>query len=103
MAKQDENQVEFELDFDELREELGINALEAENEALRELISEMLTYMNFVDLTVQELTGEPTVTERIAYNIPKGGRMQVQRERPPIPSNLSAQKLELVQKEKVED
>lgn len=102
MAGKEENQVEFEFDLDELREQLKINELEKEVQTLRELLSEVLTYMNYIDLTVQELTGEPTVTERIAYNIPKGGRMQIQRQRPPIPSNLSAQNLEFVQKQSEE-
>lgn len=100
MAEND-NQEEtvFELDISELREQLGIVALEKENQELRELLAETVTYMNLIDLTVQEFAGEPTVTERIAYNIPKGGRMEAQRQRPPIPSNLSAQKFEFVQKQ----
>ena len=98
MAEKEENQVEFEFDLNELIERLGIPEMESELQALRELLAEWLSYMNLVDLTVQELVGEPTVTERIAYNIPKGGRLEVQRHRPPIPSNLSAQTPALVQK-----
>jgi hypothetical protein len=90
--------VEFEFDINDLREELGIPEIEAELASLRELLGEWLSYMNLVDLTVQELVGEPTVTESIAYNIPKGGRLEVQRQRPPIPSNLSEQSPALVQK-----
>lgn len=93
-----DSQVEFEFDIDELRERLGIPEMESELKAIREILGEWLSYMNLVDLTVQELVGEPTVTERITYNIPKGGRLEMQRQRPPIPSNLSAQQPALVQK-----
>jgi len=100
MANKDEQEeTVFELDISELREQLGIVALEKENEELRKLLAETVTYMNLIDLTVQEFAGEPTVTERIAYNIPKGGRMEAQRQRPPIPSNLSVQKFSLVHKQ----
>lgn len=93
-----ENNAEIQIDIDDLREQLGINALEAENQALRELLSEWLSYMNLIDITVQELTGEPTVTERIKYNIPRGGRVQIQKHRPPIPANLAREKPQLVPK-----
>ncbi len=98
----DENPVELQFDIDDLREQLGINELEAENQALRELLSEWLSYMNLIDITVQELIGEPTVTERIQYNIPKGGRLEVQRHRPPIPANLAREKPQMVSKQKTE-
>lgn len=93
-----ESEVEFEFNLTDLREQLGIDELVAENKYLRELLGEILTYLNMVDLTVQELVGEPSVTERIKYNIPKGGRLQVQRERPPVPSNLAADELSILQK-----
>lgn len=103
-GKQDEeNDAEIQIDIDELREQLGINELEAENQALRELLSEWLSYVNLIDITLQELLGEPGVTERIQYNIPRGGRLEVQRHRPPIPANLAREKPQLVSKPKAEE
>ena len=92
-------EAEFELDIEGLREALGINALEEENKALRELLSELLTYTNYVDLSLQELLGEPTVTETLQYNVARGGRVQVQRQRPPAPANLTRTKLEMLRGE----
>jgi hypothetical protein len=90
-------QVEFQFDLDELREALGVPALEAEVEMLRSLLSETLTYINYVDLSLQELQGEGVVTESMQYNVGRGGRIQAQRRRPPAPPNLTKEKLELLQ------
>ena len=92
----EEAEVEFEFDIGELRQELGIPELEAENEALRALLGEVLTYINYVDLSLQELQGEGVVTERLKYNVGRGGRLQFQRERPPAPANLTRTALKLV-------
>lgn len=89
-------EVELEFPIDELRVALGVTELEAENAALRELLSELLTYVGYVDLSLQELQGEATVTERLKYNVNRGGRLQFQRERPPAPGNLTKTKLALV-------
>lgn len=95
-GKNEDNNVEFELNIDDLREELGINEILAEQEAMREMLSEWLSYINFLDISIQELLGEPSVTERLQYNIPKGGRLEVQRHRPPVPANLSREQPQLV-------
>lgn len=97
-GKTDDNNYEFELDIDELRKQLGIDKILEENKALREMLSEWLSYVNLLDISVQELLGEPSVTERIQYNIPKGGRLEVQRHRPPIPANLAKEQPQLIQK-----
>ncbi len=89
---------EFEFDLEELKAALGIPELLAENEALRSLQGELLTYINYVDRTLQELQGEPVVTEDLQYNVSRGGRLEFQRKRPPAPSNLTRTKLALVSK-----
>jgi hypothetical protein len=95
--EEEANQVEFEFDLVDLREALGIPELEAELESYRQLLSELLTYTNYVDLSLQELQGEGVVTETLRYNVARGGRVHVQRQRPPAPMNLTRAKLELLQ------
>lgn len=95
-----EETAELEFDVDEMREALGVPALEARIEALEQLVGEQLTYMNYVDLSLQELQGEPVVTERLKYNVSRGGRLQFQRQRPPAPANLTNKALRLVTEDK---
>lgn len=96
MDENTENNYEFELNIEELRDELGITALENELAELRKLLAEWLSYVNLVDISVQELIGEPDITETLNYNIPKGGRLKVQRQRPPIPANLARERPQMV-------
>lgn len=96
---EEERAAELEFDLEELREALGINAIEAENKALRQVISELLTYTNYVDLSLQELLGEPVVSEQLQYNVAHGGRVTAQRKRPPAPANLTRAKLEMIRGE----
>ena len=96
----EQNDYEFELDINDLREQLGIDEILKEQRAIREMLSEWLSYVNLLDISVQELLGEPSVTERIQYNIPKGGRLEVQRHRPPIPANLAREKPQMIPKPK---
>ena len=84
----EQNEADLELDIEEMRVQLGIVALEEEIAALREILSEWLTYFNAIDMTVQELTGERTVTERLAMNVRPGGNIDLTRHRPAIPANL---------------
>ncbi len=95
-TEEDKPDFEFEFDLEELKAALGIPELLAENEAMRELLGEFLTYTNYVDRTLQELQGEPVVTEDLRYNVSRGGRVEFQRKRPPAPSNLTRTKLALV-------
>jgi hypothetical protein len=86
---QDEVQeVNLDIDIDDLRERLGVVALEQENALLRQTLNEYLAYVNVIDLAVQELLGEPIVTEKMQYNIRRGGKIEISRSRPPIPANL---------------
>jgi hypothetical protein len=79
----------MELDADEMREQLGIAAIEKELSNLRGLLSEILTYINQVDLSVQELGGDPVVTEIHRYNVREGGKIDLSVSRPSFPSNLT--------------
>ena len=76
------------IDIEDLRERLGVVALEQENAVLRQLLNDYLAYTNMIDLAVQELLGEPIVTEKMQYNIRRGGKVDILRSRPPIPANL---------------
>lgn len=81
-------EVNLDIDIEDLRERLGVIALEQENALLRQILSEWLGYLNIIDLAVQELLGEPIVTEKMQYNIRRGGKVDILRSRPPIPTNL---------------
>ena len=86
---QDEVQeVDLNIDIDDLRERLGVVALEQENVLLRQILNEWLAYVNIMDLALQELLGEPVVTEKMQYNVRRGGKVEIVRNRPPIPANL---------------
>lgn len=97
-AAESESEVEFEFDIEEARVALGVAALEEEVNELRFLLGEALTYTNYVDLALQELRGEGVVTEDLKYNVRRGGRIEVQRVRPPAPANLTRTKLSLASK-----
>lgn len=90
-----ENERVLELDADDLRERLGIVAIESELESFRQLLGQVLDYMNAIDLTLQELDGEPIVTETQRYNIRKGGRIDLTKIRPAVPANLVAKQPKL--------
>ena len=96
----EETAAELEFDIDEMREALGVPALEARIKALEALVGEQLTYINYVDLSLQELQGEPVVTERLKYNVGRSGRLEFQRQRPPAPANLTNRALKLVTEDK---
>lgn len=86
---------EIQIDVEDLRVQLGIDdlesriaALEGENKALRSILSEYLTYVNYIDDRVQGLEGQKVVTRRHKYNIGRDGTVQKKTERPAIPANL---------------
>lgn len=89
--KNGQEDIGLEIDVDVLREQLGIVALEEENRHLRELLGQILTYINQVDLAVQELNGDAVVTETHRYNVSRGGKVNLNISRPSIPSNLADQ------------
>lgn len=81
-------EVELDFDLDELREGIGIDALEARIAHLEQTLAEWLIYVNMVDERVQALGGEPTVTVKRKMNIGDDGEFELVRQRPPLPSNL---------------
>ena len=83
-----ESEVELNFDLDELREEMGVVALEERIAQFEQILTEMLTYFNVLDERVQQLQGDPVVTARHQMNIGDDGRIEVLRQRPSLPSNL---------------
>ncbi|MHA2231805.1 MAG: hypothetical protein ACXAB4_04880 [Candidatus Hodarchaeales archaeon] len=93
MAKKSNNEqpvngAQLEIDAGELREQLGIEALEEEIAVLRDIIGQWLTYINVLDKRVQELAGEGTISETLRFNVNPGGKVQTDRVKPALPSNL---------------
>ncbi len=87
-GQEDVQELDLNIDIDDLRERLGVVALEQENVLLRQILDEWLAYVNIMDLALQELLGEPIVTEKMQYNIRRGGKVEIVRNRPPFPANL---------------
>jgi hypothetical protein len=83
-------EMEFEFDIEELREQLGIDALERELDTLREMFGEWLLYLNMMDERQQRLEGEPVLTAKHKLNKGPDGRFDIERSRPPLPDNLLA-------------
>jgi len=82
---------EFVLDIAEMRDQLGINELEAKIELLNQILGEWLLYVNMVDERVQRLDAEPVMTKKHKLNIGADGSIELERQRPPLPENLLAQ------------
>lgn len=77
----------FELDLTDqetlnsFRQALGLDVLETLTESLASGFEELLAYMNVIDSRVQELGGEPTVTETIRPILSRmNGQVTVHRE-----------------------
>ena len=85
-----------EIDGNEMTEELGITQLEEEVNGLRSrvayleaVLTDVLTYINAVDLRVQQLNGEPVVSGELLMHMSNGG-LNVTFNRPEVPGALSA-------------
>lgn len=95
MPEENEIVEDWELNVAELREAIGVPALlmrmeqlEAEVENLRELLAESLTYQNTIHRDLQELAGEPVVTEDLQAHIAPGGYLSFENHAPPVPGNV---------------
>jgi hypothetical protein len=84
----DNGSVEFQLDIHELREQLGIDEIEQTIAGLQDVLGQWLTYVNLLDKRVQELSGEAIISENLRFNVNPGGKVQTQKRKPALPSNL---------------
>jgi len=87
---QNENETEFVLDMNELREGLGIDALEQKLDTLTEQFTEWLLYVNMLDERQQRFEAEPILTAKHKPSTGPDGRIEIERHRPPLPDNLLA-------------
>lgn len=87
---QEVQETEFVFDVAEMRDQLGIDELEAKLDMLNELFGEWLLYVNMVDERVQRLDAEPVVTTKHKLSVGPDGRLELERHRPPLPDNLLA-------------
>lgn len=87
---QKENETEFVLDIEQLREELGINALEQKFDILNEQFGEWLLYVNMLDERQQRFEAEPILTAKHKSHTGPDGRIEIERHRPSLPDNLLA-------------
>jgi len=83
-----ETEVNLEVDIDELRVMLGINALENQIASLQETFAQWLTYVNMVDMRIQELSGEKVVTQTHRFTFGPDGNLELRRSKPVLPENL---------------
>lgn len=68
---------EFELDVDELAEQMGIPALRQEVQALRQALEQMLAYANLLDRRLQTLLGEKVITTQMKSHIGENGDLVI--------------------------
>ena len=84
-------EAELELNIDDLRAELGLDAIEERMDQLEALFTEWLTYLNMVDERLQRLDAQPVVTTKTKMNIGSDGRVELERLKPELPANVMAQ------------
>jgi hypothetical protein len=91
-AKDDQKtkETEFVFDIEEMREQLGIDALELKLDILTEQFTEWLLYVNMLDERQQRFEAEPILTAKHKPSTGPDGRIEIERHRPPLPDNLLA-------------